>query len=406
MKMNVKMARVIFISSFLNLISITSHAQVIYGLEDVGHFYSKHSGPFTIQVGTFHIQQHAIHLKEKLTQQLSYPVHINNEPPYYVVTIGPIPTAPAVRQVAASVDDFAIGYLSHQVSTTENKVSSVVSSRSSLQSAVSVKAELPAVQKSHQTFSHQISSTEKRYKNSQNHWLASVNYGLQWLDMPSSMTVPNGSSFSPPYNVDTFSTNANGAQSMLALMLGYEWQRDQKWLPRYWLALRYQYLFSKAISGYITQYTLPQFQNYTYRWNVSANVFSLYSKFDIMQYQRFLPYVDIGLGFAINHASNYSETALPNVTPRISPAYASSSKTQFAYNVGAGLDFQLNAQWLLSLGYDFQAIGKLSSGAGQSTWSSTQLSLGSLKSNTLLLGATYLFDGKEPDQILPSGEGK
>lgn len=225
-------------------------------------------------------------------------------------------------------------------------------------------------------------------------WYVSADIGAAWSDANGSMTVNNGSNFPPPANVDLYSIASGDARALLGISAGYRWQRNEQTLPSYSLALRYQHLFTQPIKGTIDQYSLPQFNNYSYSWGIEADVISLYSKIDLMNYKNLMPYVDVGLGVSFNQSTTYQETAFVNVTPRISPAFVSHTRAQFAYNVGAGLDYQIRPQVIVSLGYEYQSFGRVSSGSGQTTWSGTYLNLGNSATNTLLFGATYLFDGQ------------
>jgi opacity protein-like surface antigen len=181
--------------------------------------------------------------------------------------------------------------------------------------------------------------------------------------------------------------------AMLAAAGEYRWtQQTQPWLPAFELAVRYQYLFPQGISGNVTQYALPQYTAYTYNWRTSANVVSAFTKLDLVQYKQAMVYFDFGLGAAFVNAQHYQESALPNVFPRVSPGYTNNTSTQFSYNVGAGIDLSIFPQLIFSVGYDYQSIGGVVSGNGQSTWSGTALNLGTYGINTALISLTYLFD--------------
>jgi opacity protein-like surface antigen len=225
-------------------------------------------------------------------------------------------------------------------------------------------------------------------------WYVSADIGATWSDVNGSMTLNNGSNFPSPSNVDRYSAGSGDARALLGVSAGYRWQRNEQILPAYSAAFRYQHLFTQPITGTVDQYSLPQFINYYYSWGMEADVMSLYSKIDLINYKNFMPYVDAGLGVSLNRSTTYHESAFANVTPRVSPMFASQTRAQFAYNIGAGLDVQIKPQVIVSLGYEYQSFGHLSSGSGQTTWSGTHLSLGNLATNTVLLGATYVFDGQ------------
>lgn len=222
-------------------------------------------------------------------------------------------------------------------------------------------------------------------------WFMRGDIGWLWPQLNDSLTANNGSGYPAPQNVDAYSASMN-SQTMLAIVAGYRWYNDRTWLPARALALRYQHFFSQNINGRVTQYSLPQFNNYTYTWNMNANVYSVYSKIDLVKQGRFMLYIDGGVGAAQNNTRSYQEMVLSGVSARISPGFGANTNMQFAYNAGVGVDFNISHQVMLSLGYSYQSLGALLSGPGQLTWSGSTLNLGNLSGSSLLVGVTYFID--------------
>ncbi|WP_298624256.1 outer membrane beta-barrel protein [uncultured Legionella sp.] len=223
-------------------------------------------------------------------------------------------------------------------------------------------------------------------------WYLGVDVGAAYTNTPDYMTVDNGSEFPFPEHLDQYSLRLKN-MTQLGLQAGYRWKRNERWMPACSLGLRYQHLFKKNTEGSIMQYSLPDFKNYSYRWGISADVLSLYSKVNLATFGRVMPYVDAGIGVSFNHGRHYSETAYPDITPRISPNFRTNTLHQLSYNVGLGLDILLTQQLLLYVGYDFQSFGRMQSDNGVSTWNTERLSLGTFKTNTGLIGLTYILDG-------------
>lgn len=222
-------------------------------------------------------------------------------------------------------------------------------------------------------------------------WFVGIEAGALWPNTPSVMTVSNGSSYASPYNLDRYSTDT-GTDVAVSASVGYKWHRQSEWIPAYALALRYQHMMANDIGGNIMQYSMPEFVNYNYHWDLQSDLLSVYSKVDLHQYGRFTPFIDLGLGLALNHSGGYSETAFAGVTPRISPTYQSHRQQDFAYNVGVGVDYDIAAQFVISVSYDYQNLGGFKSGQGLSSWNAERLSRGDYKANTLSAGLTYYFD--------------
>lgn len=357
---------------------VSVNAQVIYGLNNAHHFNTHQSGPYFIQIASFHSAQHAAQFKNQLATRTHYPIQIHKAGQNHQVRIGPLASIAEVRSVETGQP---ITKIAHP-------------NRKHINAPMTHKNDLPR----QPAIPHQQTITN----DPSNNWYVGMNAGFMQTSMSKKMmTVPNGSSYPPPENVDQYTLKQHHPV-MIDVQAGHRWKRNQQWLPAYALALRYQHVFTKNIQGTVTEYSLPEFVNYNYHWGVGADALSLYSKIDLIQYARLMPYVDAGLGFSSTNSRHYSETALSNVTPRFSPDYASKRNSQFTYNLGAGLDFIVTPHILLSAGYEYQSFGKLASGVGQGpNWHAAKLNLGKLNTNMGLVGFTYLFDGSMREHTQP-----
>lgn len=203
--------------------------------------------------------------------------------------------------------------------------------------------------------------------------------------------VANGADFPAPENVDIYSTHQS-TQGTIALTVGNRIATQSSLINHYTLSGRFQYQFSANVGNTITEYSSPEFLNYNYNWKLAVLALTADTKLNLFNFSKFSPYVNGGLGVSFNQAQSYTETALPDVTARISPAYANHTLTQFTYHVGAGLDFSCTQNWLLSAGYEFESWGHFASGRGKSTWSGESLQSGTYQGNTVLVGITYLME--------------
>ncbi|AWN74053.1 hypothetical protein LEAN103870_17395 [Legionella anisa] len=247
------------------------------------------------------------------------------------------------------------------------------------------------------SFSKNIKNTQNALPpsmfNSQGNWFISLGGGAQFPDLNSHMNINNGSGFPEPFDQDRYSiTNDNGG--VIAASAGHRWQNNNFWFPSYSLSIFWQYFFKTHINGEITLYSLPEFTNYNYNFDFVSNLLLASGKINLFQYGIFSPYINGGIGSSFNNISKYSEEAFSGVTPRVSPGFRNSNTSEFAYNVGAGLDMQILPQLILSVGYIYQDLGPISSGNGVDTWAEQSLNPGSYRSNEVLVTATYLF-GRE-----------
>lgn len=348
-----------FFALLLLMIQGCAHAnKIIYGMDNAHQLSSSAKGPFYIQLGSFSSAEHATNYSRHLKLNSSYPVIIVRHGAFYAVEVGPIASASAVRAMT-----LAKGQLSSKVNTKQfTEVS-----HTSVKVASTTKPQLLKGQ-----------------------WTIGADFGITFPYSNHTMTVNNGSDYPEPLNVDQFSVAQQHHPAVFGVQIGRRWERAEQWVPAYAASLRYQHLFTQDLHGSISQYSLPEFKNYSYRWGMSAEVLSLNGKINIVRFGRVMPYVDAGLGVSLNRGMSYQESAYEDVTPRVSPGFTSHRQGQFYYNAGAGLDVQLTPQVIVYGGYNYQHFGRMSSGRGQSTWAGERLSLRNFASNTVLVGLTYV----------------
>lgn len=350
--------------------SFSAHvSKTIYGLNQAQYFHGSSDGDFYIQLGYFSNKNNAFQLAETIRPKSHYPVVVYEENRSYIVKVGPITSSAKVREVGQ-----ALRLSSTPVQYTDSS---------------------PLFLQSREPFVHSTKSKNSiwdglRLKNGR--WFVAGGVGAQRATIDGRFTVNNGSDAIAPYNLDSYSTDKTNTTALISIEGGHRWQRDRILLPAYALSLRYQHIFPNNVGGQITQFSSNDFINYNYDWKISSDILSMLAKVDLFRYRSLLPYVSAGVGAAFNHATSYSETALANVTPRVSPGFADHSNTVFTYSLGAGIDYQLHSNLIVSLGYEFQDLGKISSGSGTSTWAGTSLRSSSFKTNNILLSFNYLFD--------------
>lgn len=386
-----------------------SHAnQVVYGLDKAEHFNRNTKGNLLIQAASFSIGANADKYRKELQAKTTYPVHVIRKNHFYTVVIGPIHSTSALRQTATYLLSkskthkakraVAMGYqlppkaVLNQISDGTPDVLSTTNTMNSNQASTqqSKTAVITKVSGSNhkKTAAAMPTPSTNLTIDPKARWFLSFNIGEQFQTGKETMYVNNGSYYPPPYNQDTYTVNKTAHASMINISGGYRWQREQNYLPAYSLGLLYQHSFVGHPSGEIIQYSDPIFTNYNYKSNLSSNLLLATAKVNIYTINKFSPYITAGLGGAFNHAS-YNETALPGVTPRISPDFTG-NKSQFAYNAGAGLDYIASQHFIINVGYLYQNVGNIS-GRGQGTWSGTNLGFEAYGTNDVVVGVTYLF---------------
>jgi opacity protein-like surface antigen len=205
-------------------------------------------------------------------------------------------------------------------------------------------------------------------------------------------TIPTGAGWPN----DTYTNNSNPSnEGFLYVNGGRTWKRQSNWLPYYSVGVRYTYSSNMTVKGTVDQYSLPQFNNYTYKYSIQQENLLAIIKADIVRWKRLMPYLTIGGGLSSNNTFNYREQAVSGVTPRVSPGFSSYTSNNFAYILGGGFDFILKKNLWMNLEYNYNHFGTVKTGNGANTptltgfnFSNTSLK-NKLTANTVMLGVNY-----------------
>lgn len=358
----------------------------IWGFSNIPKVNNKSSAPYTVYIGSYSSQKNARIMQSKLHVK-GYNAKIKRKKKLYIVYIGPFKTLQALHQLASNTPpDHSITRAKYQkFNSTET---------TPLKSKHHNKEQVKQISQSTQYRFRDETKDKIKCKDCSleyNHWFVQLQGGVVFPLSQSNILVDNGSNFPPPANVDVYSVNQSN-QGTIALTVGDRIATQSSLINHYTLSGRLQYVFSANVGDTIMQYSLPEFLNYSYDWKLSTLALTADTKLNLFNFSKFSPYVNGGLGVSFNEARSFDETALPGITPRVSPAYANHTLTQFTYHVGAGLDFLFMPNWLFSAGYEFESFGDFSSGKGQYTWAGESLRLDSYQTNALLFGVTYLIN--------------
>jgi opacity protein-like surface antigen len=337
-------------------------SQIVYGANHAEHFAGNSSERiYFLQLGAFSNHQNAKNFSKNIQAQTHHPVYVEHLSGTYLVRVGPL-NSRELRQTGALLSG----------KSKEHPIKSVAKSNSK---------QITRVAKEH---TEVISSAVKP----DNSWYAAVKIGIQRGTSDDSITIHNGSGLPAPYNQDIY-TSQSSSSAVSGVGAGYRF--TQYGLPAISVGLSYSHFFNGQSGDTITQYSLPEFINYQYQWKVASDLVLASSKLNIYNWNTLLPFVQAGAGFSANRARKYKEAAFSDVTPRYSPSFTNKTTTSFAYQLGAGLDWQIKPQWFVSIGYEYTDLGHFSSGAGANGWNSEALKSEHLFSNAAILGVTYSF---------------
>lgn len=339
---------------------------VVYGVENLDKLNDSVNKPFYVQMGSFTTSANAIRYQHQLKMKTQAKIFIRHHSGRYQVRIGPFNDFASLKKMAQNFSQ----------------------DQSFQHQAIVIKPNKTTYQSKTQSLALEDKTLGVHHASN---WYVSIQAGARKPTSPSSTTVNNGSGFTPPYNQDIYTANSGHANALIGIQTGYRWILERDWISALTLGANYTYFFNSAVNGQVIQFSLPQFTNYNYTWKTASNLFIANSKLNFINFHQFSPYVTGGIGASFNHC-RYSEAALVGVTPRISPNYTDKSSSQFAYILGAGIDYQINPQFIMSAGYQYSDLGALGSSYGTLTWTNEQLNFGRNQSNAVLLGMTYLFD--------------
>jgi opacity protein-like surface antigen len=355
--------------------SYASQVRVISGL-DAARDYQGKSNNIYIRVGSFTNKHNAKRYQSFLRANTDSAVRMTYKHRYYMVTIGPLHSAAETRKLASQIPGKQITHVKN-VQPVKN-----TSPPLKLVMPVSVNPVVMTALPVHKDHD------DNRFTDAS--WILSVTGGVQFPMFNSNMTVNNGSGFPAPFDQDLYKTKQHN-QPILGVSAGRRWTRDNAWLPSFAVGLSYRYLFAANAGSNILQYSDPTFNNYTYSWDVSANLLLTQFKLNVYEYAKFSPFITAALGGGLVTSDSYSESPLSGITPRVSPGFGSNNSWQFVYGIGAGLDYQIARQVIISAEYQFLDLGNVTSGSGAGSWSGQSLSLGSYRTNTVMLSVGYLF---------------
>ena len=329
---------------FLGFIfNASADATTIYGVDHINTFRHMTHEPVYVQMGSFTKALVAENYQQRLRKTTTYPVIVRFSAGKYQVMVGPFHTDKALKDFAKKSYKNPKGKSTYPVQETPS-------------------------------------------------WFANAQAGGQKMSFRSSTTVNNGLGLPSPYDQDIYTVGRPEMTGLLGFQLGHRWALSSEWLTAFSLGAKYQYFLASQVNGEVIQYSLPQFTNYTYQWQAASNLILANAKLNFIDYRGFSPYINAGVGAVFNINEVYSETPLAGVTPRLSPDYGSNAGSQFAYILGAGIDYQLTPQFIISAEYQYSNLGNLSSSSGSNGWTSQSLNFGLNQSNAFLLGLTYLFD--------------
>lgn len=364
-----------------SLISFTSaSAQTIYGLHQASQFSSKASSDVYIQLGSYKNKSYALRAKSQAQRKSKRPVLLKEKNGYYVIFLGPFRSATEVRTAAR---EFGV---TQPVMAVHQNLPRTPAPVARHHMTVTQKSEAaPIVKRTPQPI-----YKDKDGVSPANHWF--IGLGGGWMSPFGTNATNFAPSGMPDFPDDRYSNNNSDSTGQISGSIGYQWQRPSVWLPVASLSFEYTYTFPVSINGDIYVNNLADAKNFTYKYDISQQLPMAKLKLDLYQWKQFMPYISGGLGVALNRVTNYSDSPIPGATVMGRRyGFNSTTTTQFAGSFGAGLDYWLNYNSQISVGYELAYYGKARTGYGQGTLSNNFLE-SNINSNAVVVKGIYLFN--------------
>lgn len=173
----------------------------------------------------------------------------------------------------------------------------------------------------------------------------------------------------------------------------FKWLENTRWIGQ--LGLLVATTGDTKLQGEIWDDTSPQFNNFSYEYQVRNTRISLQGKllFDhgsvSIPWVYFTPWINASLGIGFNQAHDFENTplifeALPN------PNFSRHTTTALTYTVGAGVQKILDRHCQIGIAYEFADWGKSALGRAPGQTTHSGLVLNHLYTNGFLLNFTYL----------------
>lgn len=192
----------------------------------------------------------------------------------------------------------------------------------------------------------------------------------------------------PPWTSTYTASNNHQVNGLLGLSLGAFTAIKNNF--NLGLGLSAYYHSAISFQGDVWQFSLPEFDNFSYHYKVQSNRLMFTAKAFTTYKRLFHPYLMGEVGASFNRVYKYYERpyiveAIP-MTP-----FANARKSSFAWDIGFGVDFELQPTTFLGIGYQFIDNGKAKLNPSPAQRSSETLGLNNFNIHQLLLQLTVLL---------------
>ncbi|RUR12059.1 outer membrane protein [Legionella sp. km772] len=211
-----------------------------------------------------------------------------------------------------------------------------------------------------------------------------INASLDWIRMNDNQDLVLLAPFHNTY------TGSQDYKLSGGLGLGLGLERAATDLLFWQLGVAAHFNTSVQAQGMVWQFGLPEFENFSYRYQVQSSRLVAEGKLLGTYQQKFHPYISGELGAGFNRSSTYREISLIESQLPIAP-FRNNTHASFSWGVGLGVDVDLRSNLRLGAGYQFSDLGKAQLGLSPAQETGETLSIAHLYDNQLRIQLTALI---------------
>lgn len=198
-----------------------------------------------------------------------------------------------------------------------------------------------------------------------------------------------------PYETDSIRVNHVSNSALWKIGAGYHFFAEQLAQKEFFNDLLLElnvYHSAETVKGNVWQYQLPQFNNYSFNAPYNSTRLMLDFKPGLYTWDHISLYPILGIGAAWNEVSYHENVTVAGVAANSFQSLANHTNASFAYDLGAGVNLNMNSNIVASLEYLYAHAGKMfPSGRATNGVALTAPPAFKIHSQSILLGLSWKF---------------
>jgi opacity protein-like surface antigen len=218
-----------------------------------------------------------------------------------------------------------------------------------------------------------------------NGWAFTINVGPAWSNAGQTQTLTLQPDIEKAYIADKSSkTLLNGE-----FFIGYQHSLFDNIFGQF--GVTYGFTNNVKLSGSVWEDADPDFNNFSYQYNVFLNHISIKGKLLAQLTPTLFPYIGGSIGKrGYNHSTNYSESAyIPEEVPP-PPFTDGSINNILTYSAEIGIQKALNKNVYVGIGYNYSDWGKSSLGRAQGQTTTSVITVDNFYTSGVQLNLTFV----------------